>query len=114
MSLDLDSQDEAPQIDVTVGGHKVTVDLVQAHTACVVAPARENKKITVEELIPAIREYLARQVPEQIAVTDTQACRFYWFLVERMGEFEKKVLPASMQRLALPISSESTPGGPVL
>lgn len=117
LSLDLDAQDEAPQIDVTVAGHKITVDLVAAHTACVAAPFTQNRQTPVSDLLPGVREYLIRAViastPENVGdilVTDTQACRFYWYLVEQMAAFEKKVLPDYILKRASPISSDSILG----
>lgn len=111
-SLDLDSPDEAPEITVKIGGVTITIDLVQAHGACVMGPVISKKGKSVEEILPDVRAYLESQIASQLSgdtsvtVSDTQACRFYWYLVEKMAEFEKKVLPASMQKPALPSFTE--------
>lgn len=116
LSLDLDAQDQAPQIDVTVGGHKINVDLVAAHTACVAAPFTMNRQTPVADLLPGVRDYLCAAVLKQhesvtaVQISDTQACRFYWYLVEQMAAFEKKVLPDFILKRASPTFSESTPG----
>jgi hypothetical protein len=126
--LDLDSQEESPELKVVVSGFTIVIDLLNAHCACILATTREKKGATVEECIPAIRAYLTDKIREQdtpapnqtmdphgapITISDTQCFRFYWHLVQQMEAFEKKVLPASMQRPASHTFTDSTPGAAV-